>query len=70
MLGYLGEERWARAREALAEAGRDGQLALVWTDRPAPDVHTHWGLWLQTWPGGEPELLAHADFHGAWLEWL
>ena len=70
VLGYLGEERWARAREALAEAGRDGRLALIWTDRPAADVHPHWGLWLQTWPGGEPELLAHADFHGAWLEWL
>jgi hypothetical protein len=70
VLGYLGEERWARARAALAEAGRDGALALIWTDRPAADVHSHWGLWLQTWPGGEPELLAHTDFHGAWLEWL
>jgi hypothetical protein len=70
VLGYLGGPAWERARAALARAGRDGGLALVWTDRPAPDIHSHWGLWLQLWPGGEPELLAHADFHGAWLRWL
>ena len=70
VLGYLGEARWEQARATLEEAGRDGALAFVWTDRPAPDVHSHWGLWLRVWPGGEPELLAHADFHGAWLEWL
>ena len=69
VLGYLGDPGWERATAALAEAGRDGGLALVWTDRPAPDVHTHWGLWLRLWPGGVPELLAEADFHGAWLRW-
>ncbi|MBA2462600.1 MAG: DUF2332 domain-containing protein [Actinobacteria bacterium] len=70
VLGYLGDERWARVREALAHAGRDGSLAFIWTDRPAEDVHAYWGLWLQLWPGDGPELLAHADFHGAWLAWL
>jgi hypothetical protein len=70
VLGYLGEPGWEHARGALAEAGREGDLALIWTDRPAPDVHSHWGLWLQLWPGGEPDLLALADFHGAWLAWL
>ena len=70
VLGYIGEERWERVQAALAEAGRDGPLAFLWTDRPAPDVHTHWGLWLELWPDGGRELLAHADFHGAWLEWL
>ncbi len=33
-------------------------------------MHDYWGLWLRLWPGGETRLLAHADFHGAWLEWL
>jgi len=70
VLGYLGDERWASVREALNAAGRDGRLAFVWTDRPAPGVHEHWGLWLRLWPETEPRLLAHADFHGAWLEWL
>jgi hypothetical protein len=70
VLGYLGDAAWEQARATLEEAGREGALAFVWTDRPAPDVHSHWGLWLQLWPGGGPELLAHADFHGAWLEWL
>jgi len=70
VLGYLSDDAWNRVREALAAAGSEGPLAFVWTDRPAEDVHDYWGLWLQLWPGEGPRLLAHADFHGAWLEWL
>ncbi len=70
VLGYLPDERWSRVLASLADAGRDGSLAFVWTARPAEDVHGYWGLWLQLWPGNGPELVAHADFHGAWLEWL
>jgi hypothetical protein len=70
VLGYLSDETWGAVRDQLAAFGRNRPLALVWTDRPAEGVHTHWGLWLQLWPGGEQRLLALADFHGAWLEWL
>ena len=70
VLGYLSDDGWEVARAALEESGRSGGLAAVWTARPADGVHSYWGLWAQMWPGGEPELLAHADFHGAWLEWL
>ena len=70
VLGYLSYEDWERVGDSLAEAGRDGSLAFVWTARPAEDVHDYWGLWLQLWPGNGPELVAHADFHGAWIEWL
>lgn len=70
VLGYLSDEGWQRARAALAEAGRGGSLAVVWAARPADEVHDYWGLWTEQWPGSGPELLAHADFHGAWIEWL
>ena len=70
VLGYLDDDGWMRLRERLDEAGRGGRLALVWTARPAEDVHGYWGIWVQLWPGGEPQVVAHADFHGAWLEWL
>lgn len=70
VLGYLPDGTWARVVDQLATFGRDHRLALVWTDRPAENIHTHWGLWLRLWPGGEQTRLAHADFHGAWLEWL
>ncbi len=70
VLGYLPDEDWASVLDSLAVSGRDGALALVWTAHPAEDVHDHWGLWLQVWPGNGPELVAHADFHGAWIEWL
>ena len=70
VLGYLPDEDWERVGDSLAEAGHDGSLAFVWTARPAEGVHGYWGLWLQLWPGNGPELVAQADFHGAWLEWL
>jgi hypothetical protein len=70
VLGYLDERVWERVQGALEESGRAGGLAFVWSGRPAADVHTHWGLWLRVWPGAaEPELLAEADYHGAWLLW-
>jgi hypothetical protein len=67
---YLPDEGWERVREALERAGRDGSLAFVATGRPANDVHTYWGLSVETWPEGDRRLVAHADFHGAWLAWL
>ena len=38
--------------------------------RPAAGEDRYWGLWLRLWPDGEKRLLAHAGFHGQWLEWL
>lgn len=69
VLGYLSDDGWARVGAALEAAGGDGPLAFVWTDRPAEDIHTHWGLWLRLWPDGSRHLLGRADFHGAWLDW-
>lgn len=69
VLNYLGE----RQREAIAaieDAGRAAPLAFLWTDQPADNEHSYWGLWLRLWPDDEPSLLAHAGFHGQWLEWL
>ncbi len=64
----------ARRREAvamIAEAGRSGgPLAFVETVSPSDGSRTYYGLTARLWPGdGEPEELAHADFHGAWIDW-
>ena len=67
---YVTKEGRARVRSALAEAGGEAPLAFVSSGRPRPGVDSYWGLWLKLWPGGRRDLLAHADFHGAWLEWL
>lgn len=69
VLGYVGEEQ-ERVVAALEAAGREFPLAFVWTARPTEDEHTFYGLWLRLWPDGEKVLLAHAGFHGQWLEWL
>ena len=68
--GYLSRERWKELLTALDQAGRQFPLALVSVSRPAAGEHRFWGLWLRLWPGGEKRLLAHAGFHGQWLEWL
>lgn len=68
--GYLSREDWRRLLNALDEAGRRFPLALVSVSRPAPGEDRYWGLWLRVWPEGEKRLLAHAGFHGQWLEWL
>ena len=68
--GYISREDWRRMLLALDEAGRSFPLALVSVSQPASDEHRFWGLWLRLWPDGEKHLLAHAGFHGQWLEWL
>jgi hypothetical protein len=62
VFGYLDAAGRKRVHDALARAGAEGPLAFV--------SNPHHGMNLQLWPGGEPELLAQVDFHGAWLEWL
>lgn len=68
--GYLTRERWKELLTALDEAGQQFPLALVSVSRPSAGEDRFWGLWLRLWPGGEKRLLAHAGFHGQWLEWL
>jgi hypothetical protein len=68
--GYLSREDWKRMLASLDEAGRKFPLALVSVSRPAAGEDRYWGLWLRLWPDGEKRLLAHAGFHGQWLEWL
>jgi hypothetical protein len=69
-LGYLQPEQRNRLREALEAAGERRPLAFVSTGRPREAGATHWGVTLRLWPGGERTLLAEADYHGQWLEWL
>ena len=70
VLGYLPPERRPLVEEALERAGRDRPLAYVEAGRPRHDEHRYWGMFVRLWPDGACHLVAHADFHGAWLEWL
>jgi hypothetical protein len=69
VFGYIGAEGTRRIYETLDEAASRRPLAYVGTHAPAPEVETHYGLAVRVWPGRR-ELVALADFHGAWLEWL
>jgi hypothetical protein len=70
VLGYLTPERRGLVYETLNRAGERGRLAFVSLTRPADGLPTYYGLFMQLWPDGERVEVAHADFHGAWLEWL
>jgi hypothetical protein len=59
-LGYLTEERREQALTLLA----DGECVFVRTGRPQDGSHDYYGLYV------DEEEVAHAEFHGAWVEWL
>jgi hypothetical protein len=58
--GYLPEERRKRARALLAQA----DCVFVHTGEPENGSHDYYGLYV------DGDEVAHAEFHGAWIEWL
>jgi len=60
VFGYLAEERRERARASLAEA----ECVFVHTGQPRDGSHDYYGLFV------DGDEVAHAEFHGAWIEWL
>jgi hypothetical protein len=59
-LNYLPRERQGLVRELIADAG----VVFVETWQPGDGTHDYYGLYVA---GDE---VAHAEFHGAWVEWL
>jgi hypothetical protein len=59
-LGYLPEEGQARVRDLLEQAGG----VFVHTGRPQDGSQDYYGLYV------DDDEVAHAEFHGAWIEWL
>lgn len=69
VLAYFPAPARRRVLDAIDDAGREGNLAYVASGQPGRDVHTYWALRVRVWPG-PASVVAHADFHGKWLEWL
>jgi hypothetical protein len=59
-LGYLPEDRRRHVRTLLSEA----DCAFVRTGQPEDGSHDYYGLYV------DADEVAHAEFHGAWVEWL
>jgi hypothetical protein len=70
VLAYVPEDGRRRLYAQLAEAGERAPLAFVNAGGTAEEVPTYQTMNVQIWPGGEREVVAHADFHGAWIDWL
>jgi hypothetical protein len=60
VLGYLPQDRREKARALLTEA----ECSFVRTGRPRDESHDYYGLFV------DDDEVAHAEFHGAWIEWL
>jgi hypothetical protein len=60
VLGYLLEERRQQARALIAEA----DCVFVRTGQPQDGSHDYYGLYV------DGDEVAHAEFHGAWIDWL
>jgi hypothetical protein len=58
-LEYLPAKREARVRELIAAAG----VPFVEATRPVDRSHDYWGLMV------DGDEVAHAEFHGAWIDW-
>ena len=72
VLGYLPRERRELVYETLEEAGARVPIAFVQTTVPEGDADnagTFYGLAIRVYPTAR-EVVANADFHGAWLDWL
>jgi hypothetical protein len=70
VLGYLPEDRRNLVFATLAAAGAEGPLAFVSTSSANDGAHLYYGLTIRIWPSGEEVQVAHADWHGAWIDWL
>jgi hypothetical protein len=68
-LGYVGAEERQRVRETLAQAAEREPLAWIGSAPPLEDGMTAWGMDVRVLPG-ERRIVAHADFHGAWIDWF
>ena len=59
-LDYMPAERRRAVRDLVAESG----VAYVETGRPRDGSHDYYGLFV------DGDEVAHAEFHGAWVDWL
>lgn len=72
MWQYLDPPTKARIRAAMDRAGSEATAAapLAWLHLERDATPGSAAVTLTLWPGGTPRLLARADYHGAWIDWL
>jgi hypothetical protein len=68
-LGYVTAEERRRVRETLTKAAESEPLAWIGSAAPLEEGMTAWGMDVRLLPG-ERRIVAHADFHGAWIDWF
>ena len=70
VLGYVPDDSRRRVYEALAEAGAERPLGWISAGSSRRPPEHEWALKVRLWPAHESSVVAHADYHGAWLEWV
>ncbi len=69
---YFPERSKKRGEALVHEAGRRATPArpLAWLRLEADDMEPGAALTLTTWPYGEEKVIARADYHGRWIQWI
>jgi hypothetical protein len=70
VLGYMSDEEREQVYAALDTASREEPLGWVSAGMPDREPEHQWALKIQIWPEAESSLVAYADYHGSWLEWI
>jgi hypothetical protein len=70
VLGYVPDNSRRRVYEALAEAGAESPLGWISAGSSRRSPEHEWALKVRLWPARKSSVVAHADYHGAWLEWV
>jgi hypothetical protein len=70
VLGYVPDDSRRRLYEALAEAGAESPVGWISTGSSRRSPEHEWALKVRLWPERESTIVAYADYHGAWLEWV
>jgi len=68
---YLSAAAQSRIEAALGRAGAAARAdtPLAWLRMEPSPAGGQAELRLTVWPGGRERLLAHADYHGRWINW-
>jgi hypothetical protein len=70
VLGYVSPEERERVYSILDEAAAQGPLAWISAGESPRERLDEWALRIRLWPDDEPQLVAYADYHGSWIEWV
>jgi hypothetical protein len=70
VLGYVSGEERERVYAILDDAAASVPLAWITAGESPRERLDEWALRIRLWPDEKPQIVAYADYHGSWIEWV